>query len=445
LNILVVLIISLIFILITTIKFKINAVFTLVIAAILTGFLLGFKSDDIIKLIADGFGKTLSSIGLIIAFGTCIGVFLEENGGTQRIAEKVLNKIGHKNAPLAMNFIGFIVSIPVFCDSGFIILSSLIKSLHQKTGIKIVFYAVALSTGLYATHVFVPPTPGPLAAAALLGADVGLVMILGLVTAIFASLAGYLWALFISKKVDDNGRPALQKAKVECVENKTINTSKFGYIIAPLVLPILLIALKSIADYPTHPFGSGFGMHFFSFIGQPIIALLLGVIVVFIGTKSVSQSVKNNWVTKALKDSGNIILVTGAGGAFGSILRASNISQLINPNQHIFFSGLIIAFIISALLKTAQGSSTVAIITTAAIIAPLLSGFGLNGSFNKALSVLAIGAGAMTVSHVNDSYFWVVSQFSGLNVKTALKSHTMATLIQGLVSISFIMLLHYLF
>lgn len=443
-SLLFILIVVLFLIIISTVKFKINPVFTLVLAAILAGFLLGFEPDKIIKLITEGFGKTLASIGLIIAFGTCIGVFLEKNGGTQRIAEKVLDKIGAKRAPLAMNIIGFIISIPVFCDSGFVILSSLNKALSKKTGFSILFFAVALSTGLYATHVFVPPTPGPLAAAALLGADIGLVMLLGLVTAVFVSLAGFFWARFIGKNSIQFDIESSKKPIDTALQKTTKPKSKsFLFTLTPLLVPILLIALKSVANYPTFPFGKGFLLSFFSFVGHPIIALLIGVLLVFLASKSVSSKTKNNWVITALKDSGNIILVTGAGGAFGNILRASNISDLINPSQSMFFGGLLIAFILAALLKTAQGSSTVAIITSAAIMAPLLSGFGLAGPIDKALSVLAIGAGAMTVSHINDSYFWVVSQFSGLTVKQTLKGHTLATLVQGITGIIIVLLLHF--
>jgi gluconate:H+ symporter, GntP family len=442
-NILFILIIVLILIVISTVKFKINPVFTLILAAILAGFLLGFSPDEIINLITEGFGKTLASIGLIIAFGTCIGVFLEKSGGTQRIAEKVLSKIGTKRAPLAMNIIGFIISIPVFCDSGFVILSSLNKALSKKTGFSILFFAIALSTGLYATHVFVPPTPGPMAAAALLDADIGLVMLLGLVTAIFVSLAGYLWARFVGKtSIKTESESSSIPIAVAPNEITPSKSNSFLLTITPLLIPIVLIALKSMANYPTFPLGKGFFLSFLSFVGHPIIALLIGVFLVFIQSKTVSSKTKNSWVLTALKDSGNIILVTGSGGAFGAVLRASNISDLINPSQSVVFGGLFIAFILAALLKTAQGSSTVAIITSAAIMAPLLAGFGLDSPIDKALSVLAIGAGAMTVSHINDSYFWVVSQFSGLTVKQTLKGHTLATLVQGLTGVIIVLLLH---
>lgn len=444
-KILLILFATLFLIVFVTIKYKVHPVFSLIIASIVVGFLFGFDTELIIKSITDGFGKTLSSIGLIIAFGTTIGIFLENNGGTKLIAEKILGKISSKRSPLAMNIIGFIISIPVFCDSGFVILSSLNKALTKKTGISLAVFAVALSTGLYAAHVFVPPTPGPLAAAAVIEADLGLVMILGLAVAIPVSFTGYLWASYIGRKIVVND--SLETKSVDNnldASNEPSSSSSFLFVILPLLLPIVLIAMKSLAEYPTKPLGDGWLFQLLTFIGQPIIALLLGVILVFLSSVKVKAATKNSWVLKSLKESGSIILVTGAGGAFGSVLRASDLASVVAPGESFVVSGLFVAFVLAAILKTAQGSSTVSIITTAAIISPLLISFGLETELEKALIVLSIGAGAMTVSHINDSYFWVVSQFSNLNVKSALKSHTIATLLQGIVGISIILVLQLL-
>jgi len=443
---LLILLLALVLIIVATVKFKVHPVFSLIVTSIIVGFLFGFDSNLIVKSISDGFGKTLSSIGLIIAFGTTIGIFLENNGGTKIIAEKILNSVPVKRSPLAMNIIGFIISIPVFCDSGFVILSSLNKALNKKTGIPLVVFAVALSTGLYAAHVFIPPTPGPLAAAAVLDADLGLVMILGFIVAIPVSLTGYVWANFIGRKMGNAHYVNEEKVESSTVKrDESVTQSSFFLVLLPLLVPIVLIALKSIAEYPTFPLGKGFVFKLLSFIGQPIIALLLGVFLVFVSSLKVKSSIKNGWVLKSLKESGSIILVTGAGGAFGNVLRVADLGSIIEPGSNFMMSGLFIAFILSALLKTAQGSSTVAIITAAAIIMPLLASFGLENELEKALTVLAIGAGAMTVSHINDSYFWVVSQFSNLNVNEALKSHTIATLFQGIVGILIVLLIQILF
>lgn len=426
-----------IFIIVATVKFKMHPIFSLTIAAIASGFMLGLAPQEIMSTLGDGFGKTLSSIGLVIAFGTVIGIYLEKTGSTQVLANSILKLIGLKRSPLAINLAGFVISIPVYCDSGFIILSSLNKAISKKTGIPALVFAIALATGLYSAHVFVPPTPGPLAAAALLGADLGLVLVLGLAVSIPVSLTGYVWARFIGKTLTENEEIELTE------ETETPPSSVKPYqAFLPLLAPLILIALKSVADYPTHPLGEGMLFQVLGFLGSPIIALLIGVFFAFALAKKSPSEAKQEWVAEAFKQAGAIVLITGAGGAFGAILRTIDIASVINLESSTGLGGLLIAFVIAAVLKTAQGSSTVAIITTSAIIAPLLETFGLLSLTDKALVVLAVGAGAMTVSHINDSYFWVVSQFSNINVKMALRGHTLGTLFQGIVGISIILLLY---
>ena len=426
-----------IFIIVATVKFKMHPIFSLTIAAIASGFMLGLAPQEIMSTLGEGFGKTLSSIGLVIAFGTVIGIYLEKTGSTQVLANSILKLIGLKRSPLAINLAGFVISIPVYCDSGFIILSSLNKAISKKTGIPALVFAIALATGLYSAHVFVPPTPGPLAAAAILGADLGLVLVLGLAVAIPVSLTGYVWAVFFGKTLTENEEIEVTE------ETETLPSSVKPYqAFLPLLAPIVLIALKSVADYPTHPLGEGMLFQVLGFLGSPIIALLIGVFFAFTLAKKSPSEEKQGWVAEAFMQAGAIVLITGAGGAFGAILRTIDIASVINLESSTGLGGLLIAFVIAAVLKTAQGSSTVAIITTSAIIAPLLETFGLLSLTDKALVVLAVGAGAMTVSHINDSYFWVVSQFSNINVKMALRGHTLGTLFQGIVGISIILLLY---
>jgi len=345
---------------------------------------------------------------------------------------------GEKRSVLAMNITGFIVSIPVFCDSGFVILSSLNKALSKNARIPLVTLGVSLAAGLYATHVFVPPTPGPLAAAAALEADLGLVIILGLLVALPVSLAGFFWAKYIGKKLGKDIKDIALPEKSENLPHTAIS-------LAPILVPIVLIALKSISNYPTHPFGQGIIADIFNFAGNPVIALFAGV---FLAFKLKDKKVKEthfNWVAGGLKEAGIIILITGAGGAFGAILRATGIGDIIGSGFANLQIGILLPFVIAAVLKSAQGSSTVSIITTAAIIAPLLQSFGLESALGKALTVLSIGAGAMTVSHLNDSYFWVVAQFTDMDTATALKSQTVSTLFQGLTGILIILLISMLF
>ncbi len=421
-------------IIVATTRCKLHPFLVLLLAALVMGFCAGLGADVILGKLTEGFGNTLKNIGIVIACGTVIGTFLERSGGARTMAERVLRWVGEKRSPLAMSLTGYIVSIPVFCDSGFVILAALNKALSRKTGLSLAVLAVALSTGLYATHVFVPPTPGPLAAAATVGADIGLVILLGLLVSLPAMFAGLLWANYYCKtfkiippEITVNGES--QKAP------------KSMAAFAPLLLPILLIALRSIATYPTAPLGEGLAKEVLMFIGHPVMALLIGVFMAFALKDRQDQDSYFSWVAEGLKNAGVIILITGAGGAFGSVLQATGIGDTMGRTMAHWQVGIFLPFIIAAVLKSAQGSSTVAIITTAALVAPLLASMGLATPVAKALVVLAIGAGSMTVSHVNDSYFWVVAQFSDMDTATALRCHTIATLLQGLVGILTVALL----
>ncbi len=438
-EILIALVVVVILMVVAASKFKFHPFLSLLLAAIVMGFVGGLSESEVTATLMNGFGKTLGSIGIIIAFGTIIGAYLEKSGGAKTLANWALKTIGKKRSVLAMNITGFIVSIPVYCDSGFIILSSLNKAISKSSKIPLAVLGVSLAAGLYATHVFVPPTPGPLAATAALNADLGLVIILGLVVAIPVALSGYFWAKFLEKRIDYNSND-LKEEKI-VIQNLPKTSTSF----TPILVPIILIALKSISSYPTHPFGEGIISSIFNFIGNPIIALFIGVILAFKLKPKINEASHFNWVSAGLKEAGIIILITGAGGAFGAILQSTGLGDIIGEKFSEFNLGLLLPFIIAATLKSAQGSSTVSIITTAAIMAPILDPFGLDSSLGRALTVLSVGAGAMTVSHLNDSFFWVVAQFSNMNTTTALKSQTVSTLIQGLTGIIIVLLIGLIF
>lgn len=423
------LIVVVIFMVAAAAKYHFHPFLSLLLAAIVMGFVGGLNESEVTKTLINGFGKTLGSIGIIIAFGTIIGAYLEKSGGAMAMANRVLKWVGEKNSTLAMNITGFIVSIPVFCDSGFVILSPLNKALSKKTKTPLVILGVSLAAGLYATHVFVPPTPGPLAAAAALKADLGLVILLGLVVAIPVALVGFFWAKYFGKKFGGE----VSKDEIAGTSENKLPSTTLSF--APIVVPIVLIALKSITNYPAHPFGEGTLASTFNFIGNPIIALFTGVFLAFKLKNKNTEETHFTWVASGLKEAGTIILITGAGGAFGAILRTTGIGNIIGNSFSNLQLGLLLPFIIAAVLKSAQGSSTVSIITTAAIIAPLLESFGLASPLGRALAVLSIGAGAMTVSHLNDSFFWVVAQFTELDTATALKSQTVSTFFQGITGI----------
>ena len=423
-----------------TAKVKIHPFLALLFGTIAMGFLAGLKADILINSVAGGFGSTLQSIGIVIAAGTIIGEYLDRSGGAMVLANKLLAWTGEKKSPIAMSMTGYIVSIPVFCDSGFIVLSSLMKAIGRRTGISIAVLAIALASGLYATHVFVPPTPGPLAAAATIGADVGRVLIFGLIVSLPAMAAALAWAyLWCGRYHIEAELPAAEKN----IEDGHLPS--FAIAIAPILLPIVLIALKSIAEYPTAPFGESLLFQASVFLGNPIIALLAGVLLAFGMVGGGEKRIQNLWLEEALKKAGIIILITGAGGAFGAVLRETELGDFAAQFASADGFGILIPFLIAAFLKTAQGSSTVAIITAAAICAPLVEPMGLESAAGKALVVLAIGAGSLTVSHVNDSYFWVVAKFSDMDTATALKTHTTTTLVMGITGLIVIQLLAWIF
>ena len=409
-----------------TVRYNLHPFLALLFGAILMAFLARLEVAVMVGALADGFGMTLRSIGIVIAAGAIIGEYLDRSGGARVLANKILDWVGEKNSPISMGITGYIVSIPVFCDSGFIVLSSLNKAIAKKAKIPLAVLAVALASGLYATHVFVPPTPGPLAAAATLGADVGWVLILGLLVSIPVMAVSLVWAMKYCKRFD------IQFEIKDTYADHKHSPPSFLLAVLPILTPILLIALKSVAELPASPMGEGLFYSALLFLGDPIIALLTGASLAFLMVGSGQKKIQNAWLEEALKKAGIIILITGAGGAFGAVLRETDLSEFAAGFAEIGGLGVLIPFLIAAFLKTAQGSSTVAIITAAAITAPLLAPLGLDSVLGKALTVLAIGAGALTVSHVNDSYFWVVAKFSEMDTPTALKTHTIATLIMGL-------------
>ena len=422
-------------ILFSTLKFKINPFYSLIISAFIAGIGFGFDITKSIKLIFEGFTNILIGIGPLILAGSILGVFLEKTGSTKKMVNVFVEMLGAKNSPFSLNMIGFIISIPVFCDAAFILLSSVIKEVSKKTGYKLIILSICLATGLLSAHVFVPPTPGPIAAAEIIGAPIGLLLAVGLFIGVFVAVVGYLWTKVSLKKYYNI--PIIKS------EKKEINDSKNKFLIfTPIIVPIILITIYSFIESPYYTVKNNFWIDIIKISGKPEIAILIGsfLSLFYIQKKQVNQIY--NWISTAVKNSFNIILITGAGGAFGFILRSSNFIELFNTNQINGIEGIVIAFIMAAVIKTVQGSSTVSIITTAAFIAPILPSLGITSDIGKVITIIAIGSGSMTVSHVNDSYFWVVSKYSSLQLKHALRYFTIATLIQGLVGLSLSIILY---
>jgi GntP family gluconate:H+ symporter len=395
----------------------------------------GKTTQGIANVIGAGFSATFTSIGIVIILGALIGTVLEATGAAFKLADLVIKLVGPKHPVLAIQIMGWVVSIPVFCDSGFVILDPIRKALVKRTKVSSVAMTVALSTGLYASHVFIPPTPGPIAAANTLGAGNNLLLVMGLgvVISIPALVGAMLYAQYIGKKVkskEDLDIDAATKSYEDIVASYGKLPS--GCIsLAPIVVPILLMALGSIASMAKW---TGFAFQFSSFLGTPIIALAVGVLFAIWQLGAAKKLDKFYEITnETLKIVGPILFITAAGGVLGRVIASTSMVSFITENSKTVATvGIFFPFLLSAILKTAQGSSTVALTTTAGIVAPLLGALNLDSPGRTALTVIAIGAGAMTVSHANDSYYWVVTNFGSMTPDQGYKTQTTATLIEGI-------------
>jgi GntP family gluconate:H+ symporter len=426
----VLLIIAIFFIVISTSKLNLHPFLALIIAAIGYGLFSGIPLNSIIASVNNGFGNTVGSIGIVIVAGCIIGVFLEESGGAYIMARSVMKVAGEKRVPLVMLLLGYIISIPVFADSGFVIMNPLNKALSKKAGISLAGTAIALSLGLTITHCLVPPTPGPIAATSILGADLGLVILVGLIVSLFSLVIAY---IFVSKYVSRTYIDPAPNQSDHDIEEKVKNAPSAVKSFLPIVVPLLLIVLKSVSDFPTNPFGTGNFKAVMGFIGEPVMALLIGVALALLLPKKFDLEMLSTtgWVGKALVSAAVIIMITAAGGSFGMVLRDSGIADVVGDSFSGSHLGIWMPFLIAAALKTAQGSSTVAIITAASIIAPLMTVMGFVTPMEKALAVMAVCSGAMVVSHVNDSFFWVITQMTGMSVRQGYRFHTLGTLLCG--------------
>lgn len=433
-------------------KWKIHPFLSLMGTSLLLAIVVGLPLAKIPGIIGAGFSGTFASIGIVIILGALIGLILEHTGAAIRLADVVIRCVGEKHPQLAMMLMGWIVSIPVFCDSGFVILNPIRKAICKKIkGISPAGMAVALSGGLYTSHVFIPPTPGPIAAAGSLGVadNLAAVILVGICASIPALLAAYLFSLHIAKKNISVKETNEENALAEKDYDELVRS--FGQLpgaaasFAPIVIPILLMALGSIV---TMAGMQGVMATDIKFLGTPIIALTVGLILAVYLLASTGKMKDFYDVTdQTMKTVGPILFITAAGGVLGKVITAAGFVEFMKANADFLASvGIFFPFLISAILKTAQGSSTVAITTTAGIMgmfsdsASMMTALGLNTEMAALLTVMAIGAGAMTVSHANDSYFWVVTNFTGMDPQDGYRTQTMMTFIVGIVSMAAIFL-----
>ncbi|MDR1097817.1 MAG: GntP family permease [Tannerella sp.] len=454
-GLIIVFIIAIVVMILAISKFKIHPFLSIMAVSLLFGLIAGIPLVDvqdangdtvqgIAGVIGAGFAATFTGIGIVIILGALIGTVLEATGAAFKLADMVIRLVGSKRPVLAVQLMGWVVSIPVFCDSGFVILDPIRKALVKRTGISSVAMTVALSTGLYASHVFIPPTPGPIAAANTLGVGNNLLLVMGLgvLVSIPALTGAILYSLYIGRKVkssedDDSG------GIIRSYEALVAACGKLpgGFIsLAPILVPIILMALGSIASMAKW---TGFPFQICSFLGTPVIALSVGVLFA-IRQLGIARKLARFYelTNETLKVVGPILFITAAGGVLGRVIASTGIVGFITENaQALAAVGIFFPFILSVVLKTAQGSSTVALTTTAGIIAPLMGVLGLDSPVRAALTVMAIGAGAMTVSHANDSYFWVVTNFGGMTPEQGYRTQTVATLIEGVCAMAGVFIL----
>jgi len=430
-------------------KWKIHPFLSIMGVSLILALVAGIPLPQIADVIGAGFSGTFSSIGIVIILGALIGSILEQTGAAFKLADLVIKVVGKKNPELAMELMGWVVSIPVFCDSGFVILDPIRKALVRRTGTSSVAMTVALSAGLYISHVFIPPTPGPIAAANTLGIGDNLLLVMGLgvLASILPLIAALVYAKFIGKKVKSADEIAVEGEVVKSYEELVAEYGKLPSglnALAPILVPIALMALGSIASVAGF---TGFIGDLCTFLGKPVIALAVGTIFGVIQLASAKKMGDfYNITNDTLKTVGPILFVTAAGGVLGKVISSTDLVEFIKQNATVLGSiGIFFPFLLAAILKSAQGSSTVALTTTAGIVAPLMGAMGLDTPALAALTVMAIGAGAMTVSHANDSYFWVVTNFGKMTPDQGYKTQTVLTLIMGVAAIIGIFILSLFF
>ncbi len=433
-------IIAILFIILSSSVFKLHPLVGLLLAALFVGVCAGLPIEKLAETIGKGFGNLMSKIGLMVILGCIIGSILDKSGAAIKVSEVILDTFGKKNPTFAMSLIGAIVGIPVFCDSGFIILSKLNKIVAKKTNKPLGTIAIALSGGLFATHTLVPPTPGPLSAAGNLGMShsIGLVILIGLLVSIPSLFLSTWFAGRYAKNLEiipDN------ELIIDDSTQRKLPTAWLAFM--PILLPIILISIASFASIiaPKHII-----TNVLVFLGSPLVSFLIAIFMSYsLFHKNKSKQMMDCFKS-GIEHCGTTLVLVGAGGAFGAVLNETNLKEIISEwlaqNQVSGIVFLFSAFLIAIFFKTAQGSTTSSMVLTTGILAPLLFTVGFDSNIEAVLLVMAVGSGAMIVSHTNDAWFWVVAQFTGLSTKDAYKTHTILTGLQGFLSFVFVVILY---
>ncbi|MDN3449666.1 gluconate:H+ symporter [Planococcus sp. APC 3906] len=412
------------------IRTKLHAFVALLLVSLLVGIAAGMPLGEVITSIQNGMGGTLGFVAVVVGLGAMFGKMLEVSGGAERLAATMINKFGEDKAQWALGITGFIVAIPVFFDVGFIILVPIVYGLARKTGKSLLHYGIPLLAGLAVTHSFIPPTPGPIAVAQLVNAELGWVILFGTIAGIPAMiLAGPVFGRYIGKKIH------LEIPDYMEIEEREYDKDlpSFGMITSLILIPLVLILLNTVSSVLLEE--GNIARDIFVFLGHPFVALTIATLLTFylLGTKrGYSRQEVQDIATKALEPAGIIILVTGAGGVFKQVLIDSGVGEVLGDMMgDSALPPIVLAFLIATAVRVAQGSATVAMVTAAGLITPLLELVGMTGPA-LGLIVIAIASGATVLSHVNDSGFWLVNRYFGMDVKDTLRSWTVMETIIGL-------------
>lgn len=412
------------------IRTKLHAFVALLLVSLLVGIAAGMPLGEVITSIQNGMGGTLGFVAVVVGLGAMFGKMLEVSGGAERLAATMINKFGEDKAQWALGITGFIVAIPVFFDVGFIILVPIVYGLARKTGKSLLHYGIPLLAGLAVTHSFIPPTPGPIAVAQLVNAELGWVILFGTIAGIPAMiLAGPVFGRYIGKKIH------LEIPDYMEIEEREYDKDlpSFGMITSLILIPLVLILLNTVSSVLLEE--GNMARDIFVFLGHPFVALTIATLLTFylLGTKrGYSRQEVQDIATKALEPAGIIILVTGAGGVFKQVLIDSGVGEVLGDMMgDSALPPIVLAFLIATAVRVAQGSATVAMVTAAGLITPLLELVGMTGPA-LGLIVIAIASGATVLSHVNDSGFWLVNRYFGMDVKDTLRSWTVMETIIGL-------------
>ena len=435
-------------------KTKTHTFIALLLAALITGLIGRMSPTDAINAIQDGFGNTLKSTGIIIGLGVMMGGILEKTGAAERLAYTFIKTIGKGKEEWALGITGWLVSIPVFADSAIVIFAPLCKAMSRVTGKSVIGLALALACGLQCTHVMVPPTPGPLTAAGMFGVDVGQMILAGAAMSIPIFIAAICYAQWIGKRIyqipQEDGifeRKEYKKEYIKSMEQleEIMNAKDLPALLpslAPIVVPLILILCNTVADFAG--MSEGFAYDIISLVGSPIVALAIGTTLAVYGLGGrLEKSKVMKIMDESIKDTGMIMLITGAGGSLGNVIKVSGIGDVLGAAVVALpIPAILIPLIIGALMRIALGSATVAITTAASLTAPLAATLGINPILLAQSSCI----GAIAFSYFNDSGFWVFNGMFGLSeLKDQVRCKTAVSLVMTGVGIVELLILSMMF